>query len=387
WENVYRTNIQTNYNAGRAMRFEKNRPEYLEFIGIEDSRQTGICEARSGVVRPYDDPWWKENWPPLHFQCRSTVRGIYPEEATARGLTATDIPEGLDPSQKGFGANPLDEESYWKPTGRMRERVAEQLVYGEVKEVEDRLIGGKEEVPVFKSVKEAEQWALSHNVADQVGFKGAKPEVAREFIKAVYDTVWERPKLRANFKFIGTIQERNRRLKAYHRGLVKEELIKKGYPAEKAEEHAKLWVKRYVKIPPVPSRAYAQSAPARGGYGAVQGISINEKFAKNPAELARSLKRDVDQGFHPPGTDSVKALTDHEIGHQLDDMLAVGKNSDIIDLYKGMSADVRASKLSVYGSTSKSEFIAEAWSEYQNNPQPREVARRVGEHITKELDT
>lgn len=120
YETVYRTNIQTDYNAGRAMEMEENKPEFLEFIGIEDGRQTDICSIRSGTILPYDDPWWEDNWPPLHFNCRSTVRAIYKEEAEVLGLkanpTAPRVVRKTDRVQSGFGANPAKNPSYWKPT-------------------------------------------------------------------------------------------------------------------------------------------------------------------------------------------------------------------------------------------------------------------------------
>ena len=50
WETVYRTNTMSAFNAGRAEAFDEYEPEYLEFIGIEDFRQTPVCASRSGIV-------------------------------------------------------------------------------------------------------------------------------------------------------------------------------------------------------------------------------------------------------------------------------------------------------------------------------------------------
>lgn len=138
WENVYRTNIQTCFNSGRLISFEKNQPEYLEFIGIEDSRQTDICQARNNIILPFNDPFWANNIPPLHYQCRSTVRGIYREEAEARGLSATEIPAGMPPL-KGFGSNPLIQGTYWKPTESMKKRLKGYGLVDEVNETAKQL--------------------------------------------------------------------------------------------------------------------------------------------------------------------------------------------------------------------------------------------------------
>lgn len=124
WETVYRTNIQTAYNTGRVMQYEKNPPEFLEFIGIGDVRQTDICRIRQGTILPYNDPWWKNNYPPLHFNCRSTVRAIYKEEAEIRSIKKTAVPEG-DPAAKGFGENPVKSGNFYKLTPSMKERAKE----------------------------------------------------------------------------------------------------------------------------------------------------------------------------------------------------------------------------------------------------------------------
>ncbi len=136
YETVYRTNIQTDYNAGRAMEMEDNKPEFLEFIGIEDGRQTDICSIRSGTILPYDDPWWEDNWPPLHFNCRSTVRAIYKEEAEVLGLkadlTAPKVARKSDHVQSGFGANPAKNPNYWKPTPAQMTRMKDAGIQEEL---------------------------------------------------------------------------------------------------------------------------------------------------------------------------------------------------------------------------------------------------------------
>jgi len=133
WETVYRTNVQTAYNAGRAAEFARVQPEYLEFIGIEDTRQTEICAQRSGTILPASHPFWKKNWPPLHFKCRSTVRAVFQEEVDL--LREQDplwnpTDDSILPTQaaaKGFGGNPIETESFWKMTPSM---VSQAETYG-----------------------------------------------------------------------------------------------------------------------------------------------------------------------------------------------------------------------------------------------------------------
>ena len=132
WETVFRTNIQTAYNTGRAYQFRKNPPAYLEFVGINDARQTRICRARNGIIKKADDPFWAVNWPPLHFNCRSTVRAVHQEEFEALGLEKT-MEEPSEKPAKGFGLNPLNTGLYWKMTPAMVERAKK---YGLMDEIE-----------------------------------------------------------------------------------------------------------------------------------------------------------------------------------------------------------------------------------------------------------
>ena len=122
WETVYRTNTMSAFNAGRAEAFEEYEPEFLEFIGIEDFRQTPVCAARSGIVKKRTDPFWKKNFPPLHFNCRSTVRPVYAEEAEAFGIKESAEVSFPDAPAKGFGRNPATE---WdEVTEEVKERYA-----------------------------------------------------------------------------------------------------------------------------------------------------------------------------------------------------------------------------------------------------------------------
>ena len=91
-ETVFRTNTISAYNAGRWEEIQKYKDDIalLEYVAIDDSRTTEICAALDGVRLPVDDPFWKNHYPPNHFNCRSQVREIYIEEAKALGYKATD---------------------------------------------------------------------------------------------------------------------------------------------------------------------------------------------------------------------------------------------------------------------------------------------------------
>lgn len=111
-ELIFRNASQTAYNAGRYRQMSEVtdlRP-YWMFDAILDSRTTETCSSRNGVVLAHGDPFWKSNWPPLHHNCRSSVRALTEDSAKRRGITdtpPTDAPSG------GFGKSP-DEEP-WHP--------------------------------------------------------------------------------------------------------------------------------------------------------------------------------------------------------------------------------------------------------------------------------
>ena len=96
----------------------------------------------------------------------------------------------------------------------------------------------------------------------------------------------------------------------------------------------------------------------------------------------------VERKWHPDGCSTVKATFDHEFGHQLDDWLGVGKQKSIQALFDSRSTEGLTAELSEYAwnnhnSNRYSEMIAEAWSEYCNNPTPRPIAVEVGETIER----
>ena len=115
-ETVFRTNVQSAYAAGRWKQLnhpavKKARP-YWMFDAILDARTTPICRTRDGTVLPADHPWWQNNTPPLHFNCRSGIRALTEAEARARGIAA-EPPED-EPPQEGFGRPPDAED--WADT-------------------------------------------------------------------------------------------------------------------------------------------------------------------------------------------------------------------------------------------------------------------------------
>lgn len=185
WETVYRTNVQTAYNVGRAMGFEEDPPIALEFVGIDDARQTDTCSSLSGVIRPYDDPFWEGHTPPLHFNCRSTLRGIYDEsELPEKWSNVGDV----ENAAKGFGSWPTENDSWWEELASQTRAAKYYGVQMEIKAAKEILINSKNFIPA-STLEEAEKFAqetfIKTNGFDgvfngKVDFKGISIEHANQ---------------------------------------------------------------------------------------------------------------------------------------------------------------------------------------------------------------
>jgi hypothetical protein len=124
-------------------------------------------------------------------------------------------------------------------------------------------------------------------------------------------------------------------------------------------------------------------------------MAINPKFNQVEADAA------VADQFHPAGCNSLKSAVDHEIGHAIYSKYDLDNNKDIQSYYKKQRKQVYAemdaagnitkpssggysgirTTLSSYANTNVKEYVSEAWSEYRNNPHPREAATHIGKII------
>jgi SPP1 gp7 family putative phage head morphogenesis protein len=116
-ETIFRTNTQISYSHARVRQMRdpavrKVRPFFL-FDGTHDARQTAICSELNDTLLAQDDPFWDSHTPPLHFNCRSGLRALRKEQATALGVTQS--PPDSDPAE-GFGLAPTDDgDDGWEP--------------------------------------------------------------------------------------------------------------------------------------------------------------------------------------------------------------------------------------------------------------------------------
>lgn len=131
WETVYRTNVQTVYNVGRAMGFAEDKPLALELVIIDDARTSDICRQYAGkrFILPYDHPFWQTHWPPFHFNCRTTIRAIYDESELPENWSN---PKDIEDANNGFGAYPLATDDWWSELASQTRQAKLYGVQGEI---------------------------------------------------------------------------------------------------------------------------------------------------------------------------------------------------------------------------------------------------------------
>ncbi|MDR2596839.1 MAG: phage head morphogenesis protein [Treponema sp.] len=140
WENVYRTNTQTAYTAGKLTQFKDNPPQAWRLLIIDDNRTSDICrglmrDGKQSLVMASDHPFWETfGFPPYHFQCRTGLQAVYKSEIGQGTIVENPSMKSLRKQfapMNGFGGNPLDNGNYWMMTKGMFER---GLRYGIINE-------------------------------------------------------------------------------------------------------------------------------------------------------------------------------------------------------------------------------------------------------------
>jgi len=385
-DNIYRTNLQSQYMAGKWEQFERNRDNrpYLMYDAINDSRVRPAHLALDGKIWHIDDPQLSTHSAPNGYRCRCSMVSLTEAQAQARsgegkGLNKPLVlPDGITPAEpdKGWDYSPRDRLAGVKRAVENKAgKVAPQLKQALDAKLDDmnKLL---EFVPA-KTVEEAEKWLVNNDVVDVADFGKIKDvDVVNQWSKALFDGINEFPELRKNQLFTGSCQAQYTRWHKEKTEWYVQEYVKVGRSSSDGE----FWAKRKIKKPKVTER-WAHSSQREW----VSGIAVNEKYtatAKGIDDLNISLKHSVDTAFHPPGCDTLKSIVDHEIGHQIDDLLLLHKDQEVLDLFKSLrNQRTIESEVSGYANENIREFIAEAWSEFKNNPNPRATAAKIGRII------
>ncbi len=124
---VFRTNIQTAYNAGHYKSMadpevKKLRP-YWKYVTAGDGEVRESHAAMDGRIYAADDPIWDIWYPPNGFRCRCSVVSLTKSQAARSGRPISrGLPRNVDYStgeicfqypDQGFSSNPAKDA--WKP--------------------------------------------------------------------------------------------------------------------------------------------------------------------------------------------------------------------------------------------------------------------------------
>lgn len=248
--------------------------------------------------------------------------------------------------------------------------------------------------PQAKTIQEAEEFARTQLGIPDVSYKGCDATTANAWNAGLADNLQRFPKLVENFGFVGEAHERNRRIKPVVERFYQAQAEKLRALHRFSESAIEAWRKKqvnaYMRSISVGRSTYAQSfAPESPALRPFRGVTVNRDFGKDAQAFVQAIAQDVKNRFHPVGCDTIRSILDHEIGHQLDDLLGISSRPEIQALYDARTEEELTRDLSTYAWKNDSrerygEMIAEAWAEYCNNPHPRELARRIGETIEAE---
>lgn len=385
---IYETNLRTSYAAGREAQLadpglQKLLPfrRYVHNDSVLHPRPQHL--AWNGLTLPHDHEFWKTHSPPNGWGCRCRVTAV----AAPRKGDATKPPAGWDDMDADTGAPPgIDKGWGYAPGASVRDELRD-LVKGKVAKLPEPL--GKAlsddlasvSRPVFveaKTTRAAAKWAVDNNLADRADFAGVHVDIANQWNRSLFDHLQEFPELRKNQRFVGTCQAQ---MAAWREAVIAKRVEKARaiYPG-RSEEDLRTISGYGLKTPKIDGSTWAHSTPDEH----VGGIAVNKKWGADPEAFHDALKRNVATKYHPVGCDTVRSVVDHELGHQLDNLLGLHLDPEIKQAYKealgeGIKDEFRQIKneVSSYAGKNIFEFTAECWSESLNNPSPRRFAARV----------
>ena len=400
---VYNRNyLQAEYNFATAStqmavkwkEWEQDGDRYdLQYRTAGDSRVREEHAALDGITLPPSDPFWDSYLPPNGWNCRCTAvqvrQGKYPRSdsaaAMAAGANCTDTPK-----KQIFRFNPGKQEKIFPPkhpyfkASTSAQQAVQQVVRQNANAVNSYKLNSK-------TVSDAEK-EIAQNLGVTCNFKGfTKNDMG--LIQDIYSSVATHfdkyPDLKKHIKFVGSMQGR----KALFYDKFYQELKARfpSFPDSAIQSAARKQANQYASIS---SNTYAYSAPSTKFD--LNGIAFNASWRGD--KVKKQLDSDVNAKWHPNGCNTVKSVFDHELGHKIDETIGLKNDSEFLKIFSDaekQGKDYIKDNLSryaykqSYASKSydpKEEFIAEAWSEYLNNPKPRDIAKAVGELIVKKTN-
>lgn len=243
-------------------------------------------------------------------------------------------------------------------------------------------------------------YLVYNGFCENADFGGLDIRTAEDMRKGIAETVAEFPEL--NMNFVGSLQARDQKMKSTLEQYFKDNYWSAyvaNFPGKSDAEILQLIEQDTNSIMSQfdhDDNTIAQSVSPIGDNtiadalaDAFRGISINESCGGDYDKFVQIRKNDVDSGFKPQNCYSPRATVDHELGHQIAKLTKAHEDPDIQEWYRQfmeLNNEGKASVLSGYAATNIHEFIAEAWSEYRNNPTCRPLARSIAERMRELYD-
>ena len=386
-ERLLRT--ETTYISTMAdlMTYNEIGIEELQIVASLDGRTCEICQEKDGNTVPVKKASVGDNVPAFHPFCRcctiASMSDLRHNTRIARDENGNNIKVPADTTY-----------SDWKSmfTGRSTSGTS-----GISSAVISSLTTSKAKTIDFKeaaTIKEAEAFATNELGVENVSYKGVDVATANAWNEGLTDSFNRFPELKNNFGFVGEAHERNKLLRQaatdyyfdnYRR-------LNTTLSDEALRPYVEKNVNSLMRRMSVSKNTLAQSwSPTNQEFKHLRGVTVNRDFGKNYESFSETTKYSVTTKFHPVGCESVRSVLDHEIGHQLDDLLGIRDNKTVQALFDSRTTEQLTNDISTYawqnGNSNKySEMIAEAWAEYCNNPTPREISKTVGELIESEYN-
>lgn len=350
-ERLLRTEVNYTLNQATLDGYKEAGIEKYEFSATLDSRTSQICSELNGEIFEIKKIAVGLNYPPMHPRCRSTTIPIIDYESL--------IKQGRE---------------------EIEDNKKETLTNNENKSIN--------EFKESTSIKEANEFA--EKLGLRADYTGVDIRCANEWNKGLYDMKEKFPEILETIHFVGSSQSRNKLIEQD----VLDYLFSQNYSQieinaflTKLREEIGIGKTEFAVSMTVPKELKKEVV-----YRVIDkysGITMNAKYFKDYDKVIEISRQQVETKNSPIGCDTVKATFDHEFGHKIDYFLGLRKNSEIRKMcLKNLQED--GENLSLYSVYNKdiqtcfNETIAESWSEYCNNPKPREIAKTIGELIESE---
>lgn len=373
-ERLIRTEANHFHNEADKAAYEAAGVEEYEFMATLDNRTSAICGSLDGKHFPLSEAKPGVNYPPMHPHCRSTTIEYDPDDAADWAASGQPMPKNMTYEE-------------WAKEQGINSDSDELLERGKSGKIKKNI-----EFTPAATIQEADAYAKNVLGVTTVSYKGVDIQTANEWNRGLADSFGRFPELRKGFGFVGEAHERNAALKPVAREHYLDNLVKlnPSFSKEQLEPYADKQTAKLIRQLSVGKDTYAQSwSPTNAPFNAFSGVTVNREHGKDSAKFIANLAKDVKSKFHPIGCDTIRSVLDHEIGHQLDKLLRIGELPEVQRIFDSRTKDQITESLSRYAwknrnSNRYSEMIAEAWAEYCNNTEPREIAKQIGETIERE---